>query len=329
MISLSPTYPPHLPETAPGKAVAPPSRPGEVDFFPPAVIHRSHQLGNGDRVTIGQKSKSIAEFHPYGPDNHGTLATTRNAPATENTAPSGEETVSVPGSTKQGITAEKSSTGQNTAAPAGNNVEDPAVKQEIARLKATEEKVKAHEAAHKASGGAMTGPISYSYTRGPDGRSYITGGEVPISISSGKTPQETISRMQQVIRAALAPSDPSPQDRAVAAQASAQLQEAQLQAIRQQTEGLKDEAASTADGSTGISAAAANNHTAASTNESTLTPIPQRKNETSTQELGRSIGSQPIISAFDPQAAIARQAYSDPAVTGADINQRRFIAAAA
>jgi len=72
----------------------------------------------------------------------------------------------------------------------------------------------------------MTGPISYSYTRGPDGKNYVTGGEVPIQIATGKTPQETVSRMQQVIRAALAPADPSPQDRAVAAQAATLQQKA-------------------------------------------------------------------------------------------------------
>lgn len=125
------------------------------------------------------------------------------------------------------------------AAGTGNSGEtqDPQLQAAIAQLKATEEKVKAHEAAHKSAGGTITGPVSYTYTRGPDGRNYITGGEVPITISSGKTPQETISRMQQVIRAALAPADPSPQDRAVAAQATAQLQEAsqQLTELSQQS----------------------------------------------------------------------------------------------
>jgi len=114
--------------------------------------------------------------------------------------------------------------------PLGNSTQDPQVQAEIARLKSTEEKVKAHEAAHKSAGGTMTGPVSYTYTRGPDGRNYISGGEVPISISSGNTPQETISRMQQVIQAALAPADPSPQDRAVAAQAAALQQQARQEA---------------------------------------------------------------------------------------------------
>lgn len=118
--------------------------------------------------------------------------------------------------------------------------QDAQIQAEVARLKSTEEKVKAHEAAHKSAGGTLTGPISYTYTRGPDGRSYITGGEVPIAISSGKTPQETINRMQQVIQAALAPSDPSPQDRAVAAQAAAQQQQARQDAAESALSTAKD-----------------------------------------------------------------------------------------
>jgi len=107
--------------------------------------------------------------------------------------------------------------------------QDPQIQAEVARLKSIESKVRAHEAAHKAAGGTLTGPISYTYQRGPDGKNYIVGGEVPIEISTGSTPQETISRMQQVISAALAPADPSPQDRAVAAQAGNIQQQARQQ----------------------------------------------------------------------------------------------------
>ncbi|NTV49114.1 MAG: hypothetical protein HGB32_06910 [Geobacteraceae bacterium] len=120
----------------------------------------------------------------------------------------------------------KKSQSNNLSVEGTKEEQDPQVQAQIAQLKAIELKVKAHEAAHKSAGGTMTGPVSYSYTRGPDGKNYITGGEVPISVSSGKTPQETISRMEQVIQAALAPADPSPQDRAVAAQAAAQQQAA-------------------------------------------------------------------------------------------------------
>lgn len=113
----------------------------------------------------------------------------------------------------------KAANSEQTVLPGKKTEEDPQIQQVISQLKSTEEKVKAHEAAHKSSG-AATGPISYTYTRGPDGKNYITGGEVPINLSSGSTPEETISRMQQVIQAALAPADPSPQDRAVASQAA-------------------------------------------------------------------------------------------------------------
>lgn len=121
--------------------------------------------------------------------------------------------------------------GERTA-PDGKRTEDPQVKQTVERLKQTEEKVKAHEAAHKAAGGNLAGSASYSYTQGPDGRSYITGGEVQIDLSPGRTPQETISKMQQVIRAALAPADPSGQDRAVAAQAASQMTQAQQEKLQ-------------------------------------------------------------------------------------------------
>jgi hypothetical protein len=105
----------------------------------------------------------------------------------------------------------------------------PQAQQLIAELRGAETRVRAHEAAHKAVGGTVTGPISYSYTRGPDGKNYITGGEVSISVSPGKTPEETVRRMEQVVRAALAPADPSPQDRAVAARATALAQRASLE----------------------------------------------------------------------------------------------------
>jgi len=113
----------------------------------------------------------------------------------------------------------------------GKNLEEPQVQQEILRLKQVEVKVKAHEAAHKSVGGNLASSATYSYTQGPDGKNYITGGEVQIDISEGQTPEETISRMQQVIRAALAPADPSGQDRAVAAEAANRMAQAQQEKL--------------------------------------------------------------------------------------------------
>jgi len=72
------------------------------------------------------------------------------------------------------------------------------------------------------AGGSYAGSPSYTTTQGPDGRRYITGGEVSIDIGPvDGDPEATIRKMEQIKRAALAPSDPSSQDRAVAMQAEA------------------------------------------------------------------------------------------------------------
>lgn len=101
------------------------------------------------------------------------------------------------------------------------SAEDRQKDAQVQELKQIEREVIAHEAAHMAAAGALGGGVSYTYTAGPDGKRYITGGEVPIQIQPGSTPEETLRNMQQVQRAALAPADPSGQDRQVAAQAAA------------------------------------------------------------------------------------------------------------
>ena len=70
-----------------------------------------------------------------------------------------------------------------------------------------------------AAGGIATSGASYTFQKGPDGMSYAIGGEVGIDTSPGRTPQETIQRASTIRAAALAPADPSGQDRAVAARA--------------------------------------------------------------------------------------------------------------
>jgi hypothetical protein len=94
---------------------------------------------------------------------------------------------------------------------------------QVAKLKARDAQVRAHEGAHLAAGGGVVkGGASYTYQRGPDGRNYAVGGEVPVDTSpvSGN-PSATLAKAQQIRAAAMAPADPSPQDRAVASQAAA------------------------------------------------------------------------------------------------------------
>ena len=104
---------------------------------------------------------------------------------------------------------------------------------QVRELKQTEREVIAHEAAHQAAAGEFGGGVSYSYTKGPDGKSYITGGEVPIKMKQGATPEETIRNMQQVQRAANAPADPSGQDMRVATKAAALANKARAQLSRE------------------------------------------------------------------------------------------------
>jgi hypothetical protein len=92
---------------------------------------------------------------------------------------------------------------------------------EVERLQKRDAEVRAHEAAHQAAAGAAGGAASFTYTTGPDGRSYAVSGEVHVQMATGRTPEETIRNAQRLRSAALAPADPSAQDRAVAAEAAA------------------------------------------------------------------------------------------------------------
>lgn len=93
-------------------------------------------------------------------------------------------------------------------------------KRRVEELAKVDRRVRQHEQAHMAAGGALvTSGASYEYETGPDGKRYAVGGEVGISLSEGRTPEETVQRARQIRAAALAPADPSPQDRSIAAAA--------------------------------------------------------------------------------------------------------------
>jgi hypothetical protein len=108
-------------------------------------------------------------------------------------------------------------------------------KKQVKELKKRDQDVKTHEAAHIAAGGSyVRGGASYSYQSGPDGKRYAVGGEVSIDTSPvSDDPQATIAKMQTVKRAALAPAEPSGQDRSVAAQAGAAEAAAQKELLEQ------------------------------------------------------------------------------------------------
>ena len=94
-------------------------------------------------------------------------------------------------------------------------------KKEVRKLEKRDVEVRTHEQAHLAAAGqyAASG-ANFDFQTGPDGKRYAVGGDVSISVSNEQTPEATIAKMQVVVRAAMAPAEPSAQDHRVAAEAS-------------------------------------------------------------------------------------------------------------
>ena len=108
-------------------------------------------------------------------------------------------------------------------------------RQLVKELRARDAEVKAQEQAHLAAAGPyVNGAPNFEFQTGPDGQQYAVGGEVSIDSSPVPGDTEATVRKAQTIKRAAAPSDPSAQDRQVAAQA------AQLEAqARQQVKAEK------------------------------------------------------------------------------------------
>ncbi|WP_321343846.1 putative metalloprotease CJM1_0395 family protein [Breoghania sp.] len=177
---------------------------------------------------------STARIQPYSAPP--TRADSLHAP--NETSVSGSDPTSqlsvIFGSSEASSTSGQAESDTNAAASPGEFSEEE--EKEIRELKQRDAEVKAHERAHNSAGGILAGAPSYETTRGPDGRTYAVGGEVAIDTSPGRTPQATIAKADQIVRAALAPADPSPQDLRVAAAARQMRAEAQAALLRLQAE---------------------------------------------------------------------------------------------
>ena len=151
-------------------------------------------------------------------------------------------------SSSAGLYAAAFSRGQNAAessakTPTASSQQSltPDEQKQVERLKARDRVVRQHEQAHMTAGaGLITSAASFTYQRGPDGVNYAIGGEVSIDTSPGRTPDETIDKAQRIRAAALAPAEPSGQDRAVAAAASQMAQAAQMEKAKQERSGGQD-----------------------------------------------------------------------------------------
>lgn len=108
---------------------------------------------------------------------------------------------------------------------------------QVRDLKRRDVEVRAHENAHAAAGGQLSSSPTYSFKRGPDGNNYAVGGEVQINTTPvGRDHDATVAKMQKVRAAALAPAEPSSQDRKVAAQASQSILDARAAQTKQKVD---------------------------------------------------------------------------------------------
>lgn len=107
----------------------------------------------------------------------------------------------------------------------------PEQRREIERLAETDRRVRAHEQAIlAAAGGLVRGGAFFSYTTGPDGRRYAVESEVQIDTAAIEgNPGATLLKARRIEAAALAPANPSPRDRQVAAHARQMAAEARRQ----------------------------------------------------------------------------------------------------
>lgn len=142
----------------------------------------------------------------------------------------------------QNLALKRSSTENDSHTNPGTNGTENLDAKELLQLQELRQRdieVRTHEQAHLSAAGqyARTG-ASFTYAKGPDGVSYAVGGEVGIDIGKESTPEATISKMETVKRAALAPASPSPADRSIAAHASAMEAQARQEILVQRQEEL-------------------------------------------------------------------------------------------
>jgi hypothetical protein len=112
----------------------------------------------------------------------------------------------------------------------------------LTELRSRDAQVRAHEQAHlSAAGPYANGAPTFEYQTGPDGKQYAVGGEVSIDTSPVPgDPEATARKAQAVKRAALAPRDPSAQDRKVAGQAAKLEAQARHEAQAEKAEEKKE-----------------------------------------------------------------------------------------
>jgi hypothetical protein len=223
-------------------------RPPQTSEDPGLQAHVAQTVSHGGQVQAAAKSGAALS------DNRGDTPqqnpNTQQTPTQNTQAPPTPPVADTPTANPQGQAkpaADETEPASNQNKPAntssgntetvnGRELEAAEVRV-VEELKARDTEVRQHEQAHLAAAGqyAQGGP-SYTFQQGPDGRRYAVGGEVKIDTSPvNGDPEATIQKANQIQAAALAPAEPSGQDRAVAAQAAQMAAQARQQLAEQRS----------------------------------------------------------------------------------------------
>ncbi len=123
---------------------------------------------------------------------------------------------------KTGKETEADSSTSDQAKPTNSLEKNSEEEKIIQESRKTDQQIHAHEMAHLAAvGGLSKGGATFEYQTGLDGQRYAVSGEVQINTSGVSGDLEaTLQKALQFQRAAMAPTQPSSQDQAVAAAAA-------------------------------------------------------------------------------------------------------------
>ncbi|WP_281684207.1 putative metalloprotease CJM1_0395 family protein [Thalassobaculum salexigens] len=184
------------------------------------------QAGRSGQASQGQQAEPLRPGRPLIGGGPFTLAVAFGLQADETARTVTAASADNPAQAAE-IAAQSSSSAEEAAAGTELSEEEQQV---VRELQQRDREVRQHEAAHAAAGGAHAGAPTYTYQRGPDGRQYAVGGSVSIDTSPVKgDPEATLQKARQIRAAALAPADPSGQDKSVASAASALERQAQAE----------------------------------------------------------------------------------------------------
>jgi hypothetical protein len=169
-------------------------------------------------------------IEPTGSSSQSTYFTDRRA-STDSIS------VSQPGNQRGSVADEDTPIRQPSQSSEDSELDNQEQRQ-LRELKRRDQQGRAQEQAHIAAGGRyITSRAQFQYQTGPDGKRYAVGGDVRIDTSPVPgDPQATIRKAQAVAQAALAPADPSIQDRNVAASARQTIAKARVEQARIEAE---------------------------------------------------------------------------------------------